>query len=337
MEKEFYYVDFENSYTQTRQDIDIETEGLIFEMTAIDGYPANPHEDGTVIANVITTLSGDTFASWHHPEYRENESAMECVSDAMKRQKKNFAKYRKMTAISGKTRVSAEKPSIYKDEKPVFCMDAVPSSPAKISLPAANIITTESGDTVVDWIQNGFRMDGFVTSQIDKALARQKDEWKMASGTKTAVPHTLKEQADEYRNGWETKLLKEVSNSKSIDSTIHAIEMLMYDRNLTIHNVLEGMGYIAAKLFERDDIDDCLSSGSDDFKETRKQLNKMGVSDKEIIKKACESSHIRHLEEMHDEDYVSIQMAIEESMDKLKKEKSISSKERAEKPKKKTL
>ena len=37
MEKEFYYVDFENDFTQTRQDIDIETEGLIFEMTAISG------------------------------------------------------------------------------------------------------------------------------------------------------------------------------------------------------------------------------------------------------------------------------------------------------------
>ena len=65
------YVSFENTYG------DFDEDGN--EFITIDGYPADENEEGTVIATVFITPSGDLVTDFHHNGYRLNEEVKKLI------------------------------------------------------------------------------------------------------------------------------------------------------------------------------------------------------------------------------------------------------------------
>ena len=318
MAKDFKYVDFENTYTENNRDIDIETEGLIFEKTAIDGWPASQEDNGTIIANVITTLHGDTFTNWHFPEYKENSAAVESAREAEERQKEDFARYRERIGLQDIKAVRNEEAS-GSQEKSIFIKEDIPG-PAGDA--AASVITSVRGDTVVDFIDNSLRSNTTVLERIDDAVKKQHTKWQTAAfqSAETSLEEgkSLKSLADNYRSGRNYLLKPGEFEDDYIEKATQKVEMLMYDLGLSIHNVLSGMGYIESKLFEREDVMDFLTSRQSNQK-MRTALHKAGVTDEEIVEMAIKK--LNHLGEVHDEDIDTIQQGIDDAMDDIYQEK----------------
>ena len=68
-------VNFENTYRY-------DGEGDAKEVIVIDGYPADENKEGTVVAEIILTKSGDTVVSWHDNSYRANETVLELIEES---------------------------------------------------------------------------------------------------------------------------------------------------------------------------------------------------------------------------------------------------------------
>ena len=318
MAKDFKYVDFENTYTEDNRDIDIETEGLIFEKTAIDGYPASPEESGIVVANVITTLHGDTFTNWHYPEYKENSAAVESAREAEERQKEDFAQYRERIGLQDVKAVRTED-GPGSPEKTIFIKEDIQGLDKEA---AASVITSVRGDTVVDWIDNGLRSNKTILARIEGAVGKQHTKWSTVAFPLAVYAReegmTLKILADYYRSGRKYLLKPGDFENDYIQKATQKVEMLMYDLGLNIHDVLSGMGYIGVKLFERDDVRGALTDRQVNQKQ-RLLLHRAGITDEDIVDRAIKK--LSHLNEVHDEDIVTIQQGIEDAMDDIYQEK----------------
>lgn len=48
----------------------------------IDGYPANPDEEGTVVCNVWMLETGKFLVDWHQNQYRLNDTVLNLVAKA---------------------------------------------------------------------------------------------------------------------------------------------------------------------------------------------------------------------------------------------------------------
>lgn len=48
----------------------------------IDGYPSDENEEGTVIATVSISYSGDIVIDWHHNGYRANGTVLGLIKEA---------------------------------------------------------------------------------------------------------------------------------------------------------------------------------------------------------------------------------------------------------------
>lgn len=73
------YTSFEYVYSENLSTD--ETDDCIFK-GFIDGHPSDENKEGTVIATVSITYSGDVVVDWHHNAYRSNETVLNLIKEA---------------------------------------------------------------------------------------------------------------------------------------------------------------------------------------------------------------------------------------------------------------
>lgn len=314
MENDYKYVEFKNDYVRKGRDIDYETDGFAFSITSIDGFTADPAEAGTVIANVFTTVHGDTFTNWHLSEYKDNPAAAACADEAAKKQKEEYAAYQKKTkAWEGVPEEVIED----RDGTGIAYRTDIFEKHDNTGILDATVLTSIHRDTVLDWTEAGYRNSPYVLSQFGDIFVnhavRFSSELKFQKNTIT----------------------KRDPDKKSKENSLRELQAFMQKNGLNIHDVLKDMGYVGVKLIHEEDLRDSLDSDNIGLKEAHENLRNAGITDEEIIEKTI--PYLKPLEEMHEGDYITLQAGLEKSMQELAKGKDLTPPARSEKKQVKAL